>query len=142
MAYLTQDDLMGVLDERELAAIKRDYETDNIDKLPIGITYAENYVKDRIGSRYDMATEYAKTGEDRSTTLLGIISAIAIWKLAVSFPTIQLDGKRHYEYEQALKDLTDITKGTLLYEVLAQPATPIDEGLPVWGSNTNDEIIY
>lgn len=114
MAYITTDDLKTFLDEREIAALKRDYETDGEDKLPDGITYALNYVADRIGNRYDMSAEYAKTGTARSTTLIEAIAHIAIWKMAATFPTVQLDGKRHYNYEDALKTITKIERGEML----------------------------
>lgn len=139
MAYLTSDDLNTFLDEREQAAIKRDYEVDGTDKMPIGINYALNYVKDRLGSRYDMAAEYAKTGSNRNTTLLEILAHIAIWKLAATFPTVQLDGKRHYNYEEALKNLALAEKGQLLNSL---PVLSAESGVPAWGVSESTEIIY
>lgn len=140
MSYLTSHDLKTFLDEREIAAIKRDYEVDGTDKLPVGINYAENYVKDRIGKRYDMAAEYAKTGSDRSTTLLEILAHIAIWKLAATFPTVQLDGKRHYNYEEAMKNLAKVESGQLLTEL--PTITGTTSGDIVFGTSTNTDVIY
>lgn len=140
MSYLTTEDLKTFLDERELEAIRRNYEQDGTDKLPVGIGYAENYLKDRIGTRYDMAVEYAKTGADRSTTLLEILSHIAIWKLAASFPTIQLEGKRHYNYEQALSDITKILKGELLTTL--PTVTTSTNGAVVWGSTDGLDLEF
>lgn len=140
MAYLTPDDLRTFLDEREIAALKRDYEVDGTDKMPIGIDYALNYVRDRIGARYDMTAEYAKTGEARSSTLLEIIAHIAIWKLAATFPTVQLDGKRHYNYEEALRDLARIESGKLLSTLPLIENTTVGE--VVHGTSTNFDVIY
>jgi len=140
MSYLTTSDLKTFLDEQELQAIRRDYETDGIDKLPIGISYAENYVKDRIGTIYDMAVEYAKTGADRSTTLLEIIAHIAIWKLAATFPTVQLDGKRYANYEQALNDIKEILAGRLLSTLTT--VTTSTQGVSSWGSSTELDIEF
>jgi hypothetical protein len=141
MAYLTSDDLKTFLDDKELAAIKRDYEKDNTDKLPIGISYAENYVKDRLAHRYNIAAEYAKTGADRSTTLIEVLAHIAIWKLCATFPTVQLDGKRHYNYEKALEDLNTIAKGSLLSTL---PALTVETqaGAVVYGQSTETDLIY
>ena len=139
MAYLTSEDFNQFLDERELATIKRDYELDGIDKLPVGINYAMNYVADRLGNRYNMATEYAKTGTNRNTTLLEILAHIAIWKLTATFPTIQLDGKRHYFYEEALKNLSRAERGQLLTGL---PLKDAEAGTAVWGTSTETETIY
>lgn len=139
MSYLTSDDLKTFLDERELATIKRDYETDGIDKLPVGISYAENFVSDRLGNRYDMATEYAKTGIDRNSTLLEILAHIAIWKLTSTFPTVQLDGKRHYFYEEALKNLTLAERGGLLTGLPIKDETG---KAVIWGYVQGSEVIY
>lgn len=138
--YLTTDDLRTFLDEREIAALKRDYEVDGGDKLPTGITYAQNYVRDRIGARYDLAAEYALTGSNRSTTLMEIIAHIAIWKLAAVFPTIQLDGKRHYNYEEAKRDLERIAAGKLQVTIPLIENTTVGE--VVHGTSTNFDVIY
>lgn len=138
--YLTTADLNTFLDESEIAALKRDYETDGTDKMPIGISYAENFVKDRLASRYDVTAEYAKTEEARSTTLMEVIAHIAIWKLAATFPTVQLDGKRHYNYTQALDNLELIAKGKLLTTL---PALTESLGnAAVYGQSTQTEVIY
>ena len=139
MAYLTTEDLKVFLDEREIAALKRDFENDQTDKLAVGIDYATNYITDRLGTRYDMATELAKTGADRSTTLLEVMSHIAIWKMAATYPTVQLDGKRHAFYQEAMENLTRIEKGKLLAGLPVESATV---GQPVWGVSTDSELIY
>jgi hypothetical protein len=139
MSYLTADDLKAFLDEREIATIKRDYEADGLDKMPVGIAYAENYVQDRLANRYDMQAEYAKTGTDRNSTLLEILAHIAIWKLTSTFPTVQLDGKRHYFYEEALKNLTLAEKGNLLTSL---PIKYNDGKAVIWGYVQGSETIY
>lgn len=139
MAYLLTTDLKGFLDERELAALKRDYEADGTDKLLIGITYAENYVADRLGAIFSISAEYAKSGTARSTTLLEILAHIAIWKVAATFPTITLEGKRFYFYETALKDLDKIARGELAVNLSPLTETP---SVIRWGESTETEIIY
>lgn len=142
MSYITKDDLKAFLDEREIAALKRDYEKDEVDKTETGIGYAMNYVKDRLAV-FDVDTEYLKTGEDRSTTLMEIICHIAIWKLAATFPMVQLDGKRHAFYESALEDLKKVAKGEIVIDSLALKA--VDSPIPssvVWGvSDATENII-
>jgi hypothetical protein len=142
MAYVTTDDLKQYLDQQEIEALRRDYEDDGIDKLPQAITYAENYVADRLAQMYDIRSELAKAGTSRNTTLQGIIAHIAIWNLCASFPTVQLDGKRHYHYDQALAMLAEIEKGKLLAAYL--PAWPQEprRGEVVWGSNENIDIKF
>ena len=139
MAYLTTEDLKVFLDEREIAALKRDFEADEVDKLAVGITYATNYITDRLGTRYDMTTELAKIGTARSTTLLEVITHIAIWKMAATYPTVQLDGKRHAFYQEAMDNLTRIEKGQLLAGL---PVESASTGQPTWGVSTNSEVIY
>jgi len=143
MAYLTIQDLATFLDENEIQALQRDTENDGENKIPSGISYAENYVKDRISHVYDMATEYAKTGDNRSTTLLEILAHLAIWKLAASFPLVQIDGKRHYNYEQALADLKDIAAGRLLSEHLPKLSDETENaGTIRSGNSSENELIY
>ena len=139
MTYLTTEDMAAFLDEREIAALKRDYEADGTDKLPIGISYAENYVKDRLAFKYDLATEYGKIEANRSTTLLEILAHIAIWKLCATFPTVQLDGKRHYNYEQALKDLDKIARGELGSTI---PLKATAKEAIQWGTTNQTDVIY
>ncbi len=146
--YVTTEDLKTFLDEREIAALKRDYETDEVDKLESGLNYAINYVKDRLSPYYDMETELAKTPtivenvptDPRSTTLMEIISHIAIWKLAITFPTVQLDGKRDYNYKEAMSNLDLISKGKLL-ATLPPLASGTTTGI-VYGHGTENELIY
>ena len=139
MSYITTNDLNLFLDEREIAALKRDKETDGTDKIPVGISYAENYVKDRLSNRYDIGAEYAKTGDKRNTTLLEVLAHIAIWKLCATFPTVQLDNKRHYNYEQALNDLKQIAKGDLCTNL---PINDPTASTPIFGTSTNFDVNY
>jgi hypothetical protein len=139
--YLTTADLNTFLDDREIAAIKRDYEADGVDKTPIGINYAESFVNDRLSSRYDMDIELSKALGDRSSTLMEIIAHIAIWKLAATFPTVQLDGKRHYNYQTALDNLALISNGKLLTSL--PPLRSGEAGnAAIYGQSTETEVIY
>lgn len=140
--YITTDDLKAFLDEGELAAIRRDYEMDGVDKLHSGIEYAEGYVHDRLALIYDINSELGKTGSSRNKTLQEIIIHISIWKLCVTFPTVQLDGKRHYMYEQAMKHIDEIEKGKLLASYLPQWPTKPRRSEVVWGSNKNFDLKF
>lgn len=142
MAYITTDDLKQYLDQDEIAALRRDYEDDGVDKMPSAITAAENFVADKLAQMYDIRSELGKTGTSRNTTLLGIIAHIAIWNLCATFPTVQIDSKRHYHYEEALKLLEEIEKGKLLAAYLPQWPSEPRRGNVVWGSNTQFDQIY
>lgn len=140
MSYITTTDLKAFLDEREIAALKRDYEADQVDKTQQGIDYAMTYVQDRLGA-FDLQAEYAKEGTERSSTLMEIIAHIAIWKLAATFPMVQLDGKRHAFYEEALENLKRIARGELLITSLSlKPAGAIPADVR-WGVSTETENI-
>jgi hypothetical protein len=139
--YLTTEDLNTFLDEREIAAIKRDYEADQVDKIPVGISYAENYVKDRLCSRYNMEIEYGKPLGEKSSTLMEIIAHLAIWKLAATFPTVQLDGKRHFNYQTALDNLELIAKGKLLTSLPTLRPEQMGNAA-IYGQSTETDVIY
>ena len=141
MSYLTETDLRQFLGQNELAALKRDYENDGVDKLPISIRYAEDYVAARLRSSFDIETELQKTELDRSTTLLEILAHIAIWKLAATFPTVEIDGKRHYFYEMALEQLKDIEAAKILLE-LPEISEEIKIDTIRYGTNTDLDIKY
>lgn len=140
MAYTTTADFKILLDEHETEAIRRDYEKDGVDKLKLGMAYAETYVSDRLGQRYDMATEYVKTGADRNLILIDLICKVAIWQLCQVFPTVRLDGKRDVAYQSAMADLKEAQKGNLLHD-LPTIETPSTTGLPQYGADDN-AIIY
>lgn len=140
MSYITTIDLSAFLDEREMAALKRDYERDQVDKMAAGIAYAMNYVRDRL-SVFDIDAEFVKTSTARSTTLIEIITHIAIWKLAATFPMVQLDGKRHAFYEGALEDLKRIAKGEIIIADLPLKDSDIQPSAAQWGYTTETENI-
>lgn len=142
MSYLTPTDLKAFLDEAEFRALRRESETDGVDKLPSGINYAENYVKDRLSSRYNVQNEFDKTGTDRSTTLLEVVGHIAIWKLCATYPTVQIDGKRHYFYEQALETLDKIAKGLINIDSLQIANSTTPSGVSVNGYSPETELNY
>lgn len=140
MSYITTEDLKAFLDEREMAALKRDYETDQVDKTQQGVAYAMTYVQDRLAA-FDLVDEYAKEGEERSTTLVEIIVHIAIWKLTATFPMVQLDGKRHVFYQEALDNLKRIAKGEMVIGSLSL-RDPGSIPAPIrWGVSTETENI-
>jgi hypothetical protein len=142
--YLTIDDLKTFLDENEILALQREYEADGIEKIPQGIEFAEQYVRDRLNSIYNMDAELSKTGNSRSKTLLEIIAHIAIWKLAIVYPTVQVDSKRNYNYEDAMKNIDLIAKGQLLTNLpaIADSGTDQKPGGIRYGFSTETEIIY
>lgn len=142
MAYLTTEDLKTFLDQQEIEALRRDYEDDGTDKLPSAISYAQNYVRDRLAQMYDIHSELGKTGSGRNSTLQEIIAHIAIWKLCATFPTVQLDGKRHYHYQEALSQLAEIEKGKLLAAYLPHWPSEPRRGDAVWGTNTSLDLIF
>ena len=141
MSYTLPSDFTLHLDEHELEAVRRDYEKDGKDKLKIGIEYAETYVKDRLSERFDMDTEYAKTGDDRNEILLEIIICITIWKVTQVFPTVQLDEKRHACYMDAKQMIKEAQKGELLKDVPTNE-TPSTSGLPQYGVSDENELLY
>lgn len=138
MSYITENDLKTFLDEREINALKRDDEKDEVNKIDTGISYALSYVKERLAA-FDVDQEYNKTGEERSKTLMEIIIHIAIWKLAATFPFVQIDGKRHAFYEEAMENLKRIAKGEIIIGTLRSKAVVVNQSEAYWGVSEQTE---
>ena len=112
MAYITKDDLKNFLYSEDIEQLDRSDELSNF--IEAGIGFAESYLKDRIGNIFDLDTEFQKSGDERSNTLIEVISHIAIWKLCLSSPLVDTEGKKHFNYEWALEQIKLIEQGKLL----------------------------
>lgn len=140
--YITSDDLKAILTEDEIITLQRKDETDEQDKTSLALNTSENYIRDSLGSKYDIDKELARTGANRKQTLVNIALHIAVWELCQAFPFVTLDDKRHYNFETAKADLERIRQGKLLTTL----DNYIDEetvgGLPQSGISDNNELTY
>jgi phage gp36-like protein len=98
--------------------------------VELHINEALSYIQSRLSTKYDILTEFAKTGEDRHPLLVKYAKDIAIYFLYDLPESIPL--KRVKAYEDAIKWLDDLNKG---FAVLAgvDPA-PISDDHPPLGS--------
>lgn len=113
--YITETDLLNSLEASDIDDARRTAEMGGDPNKAVNeaITYAVNYVSQRIGHIYDTASEFAKVGTARSSTMVDIVCDIAIWKLFKPFITVTEDGKQYKNYAHALKNIDLIEKGSL-----------------------------
>jgi hypothetical protein len=127
MAYITENDIKNFLYSQDVAELDRSDEG-IANFIGTAISYAENYVRDRAGSMYDLDVEFQKSGDERKTTLIEIIAHLAIWKLCLVSPLVDAEGKKHYNYEWALDQLKLIERGSLLTD------------LPLYTDDAGDDV--
>lgn len=130
MAFINKTDITRYLD---LSTI--DQLTDSTDSIvDEAIKDAEDRIREKISPRYDMATEFAKTGDDRNRSLMKHCISLAIYNL---FQRVYIDvvpEGRVVAYEEAESWLNDVYMGKINVEL-----TTVDEenekGWPLrWGS--------
>lgn len=132
MAFISKTDLIRYIDE-----IQIDQLTDSNDTIVTeAISDAEERITERISQRIDTAAEFAKTGADRSRSLMNHTINIAIYYLFNRLYTDVLPEGRVNGMQTAEAWLEDVSKGNITVNL-----TKVDEaaqsGWPVrWGSYT------
>ncbi|MFC0182528.1 Protein of unknown function [Pseudarcicella hirudinis] len=119
MAYVTTTDLNAALYEEIQQSISRD----NSNPPETAINNAMDLVAAKLSLRYNIAAEFAKTGDSRNSLLVMYVRDIAIYflyKLPESVPA-----KRKFAYEEAISFLLECQQGLSVIQGL-DPA-PVSE---------------
>ena len=140
MEYIEEKDLNQYITEEQLERFRRIDESTGVDYVTKSIEEAENYIKRRLNYKYDIDTEFAKTGGDRDQTLIRIICLIALHNLTIPFELHDEEGKYYQQYQRAMEDVMKIEKGTLLSDILTFQDTDKQEIL--YGKSDNAELKY
>ncbi len=130
MAFIDKTDI-----ERYLEADTIDQLTDSNDAtVNEAILDAEERIREKISPRYNMDVEYAKTGTDRSRSLMKHCINLAIYFLFERLYIDVLPEGRVVAYNEAEKWLDDVYEGRLNV-TLATNDDDNEEGWPFrWGS--------
>lgn len=136
--YITEKDLQKYLTDSQRLTVKRQGEANNIDYVEEAIDTAQSYVRDRLGYKYDMDTEFAKEGTERNRTLISIIAMLAIKELLIPFDLY--DDGREDQFAEANAKLDMIESGTLLSDVL--PAMDPETRRIYYGTNDDYDLRY
>lgn len=118
MAFFTKTDVERALDTYvidELTDTNNTYVTD-------AISDAEQRVREKIGPRYNLDVEFAKTGANRHRSLLKHAIAISIYYLYERLNTRVLPEAKVTAWENAEIWLSDVYKGRVSVDL-----TPNDE---------------
>jgi phage gp36-like protein len=101
--YITETDILKGIYPEELDAIKRDGA--DVDQA---ILEATEEVLSYICDRYDMTTEFAKTGNARNNRIINLVRDIAIYNLFKNSSPNKISDIRQNIYKDAVKALERI----------------------------------
>jgi phage gp36-like protein len=132
MAFIFKTDLT-----RYLEADTIDQLTDSTDTIvEEAIKDAEERIKEKISPRFNMVTEFAKTGTDRHRSLMKCCINLSIFYLFQRVHIDVLPEGRENAYEEAETWLNDVYKGKLNVDLATVDETK-EKGWPLrWGSQT------
>ena len=132
MAFLAKSDLLSYIDESTI-----DQLTDNTDSyVDDAILTAEDRIREKIQPRFDLVTEYAKTGTDRNRSLMKHCINLSIYYLFQRLYTDILPEGRIEAMSEAEKWLDDAYKGVIMLD-LTKNDEENETGWPLrWGSAT------
>ncbi|WP_448529163.1 phage protein Gp36 family protein [Raineya sp.] len=75
---------------------------------------AQSFIETHLRSKYDVATIFAQTGDDRHKDIVMIMIDIVIYYLVMRVSPKQAQETRVKLYEDACKWLTDVRKGNIV----------------------------
>ena len=112
MAYIDRSDCLKVIGKAQLEQLEKD-EPDLIQDLSdVGEVYISNYISDM----YDLATEFAKVGNDRDSMLKQIAIAIVAYYAFQRVASDQIPDIRVKAYDDAIQSLEKSQKGQLYFK--------------------------
>ncbi|BAQ92536.1 putative Head-Tail Connector Protein [uncultured Mediterranean phage uvMED] len=132
MPFLVKADLYNYLDQSTIDQI-----TDNTDSyVEEAILCAEDRIKEKISPRYDLQTEFAKTGTDRNRSLLKHCANLAIYYLFQRLYTDVIPEGRVEGMDMAESWLDEAYEGKIQLS-LATNDEASEQGWSMrWGSKT------
>jgi len=132
MAFIFKTDISRYLEVETI-----DQLTDSTDTIvEEAIKDAEERIVEKISPRFNMVTEFAKTGTNRQRSLMKCCISLSIFYL---FQRVQIDvlpEGREFAHQEAEKWLDDVYKGKLNVDLATVNETK-EKGWPLrWGSQT------
>lgn len=130
MPFLDKDDVKRGLDEYIIDEL-----TDSNDAIvDEAIKDAEGRVREKISPRYDLDTEFSKTGAARNRSLLKHCIALTIYYLYERLNTRVMPEAKVTSWENAELWLNDVYKGKIKVDLATNDETN-QKGWPIrWGS--------
>lgn len=107
MAFIAKADLLDYVESAQLAIISQ---TDDTIITRI-IARAESEVSFYLAHRFDLATEFAKSGDSRHQFLLGLCIDVALYHLFTTVVPRNIPQIRFDRYDQAKIDLKEAQRG-------------------------------
>jgi phage gp36-like protein len=134
--YVTTEDIQKWVADDDLSVINE--QQDEI------IADAEEFVRDSLNHIYDIDQEYAKVGRERKSTLVNLICHIAIFNMHQKVSPRNIPETRGLNYEEAVRQLKEIEKGSLLSDLPKQADEEKQKGTgkPVYGFSSYTNQIY
>jgi|GEM_PF-6605350 len=138
MSLVTTDDFTDSLYAEVITTVDRDGD----DLLQAAIDTAEEEIKDMISNRYNVATDFAKSGTARNRYLMKLIKDLAVWEfLKVSSALTNTD---YWDRRQqdARRDLLKIHDGRVIPASWTLLTTPVNapNTIEVVGSRTQRDL--
>jgi len=132
MAFIIKTDLYRYLEQSTI-----DQLTDSTDSIVTeAIADAEDRIREKISPRYNLTTEYAKTGTNRHRGLMKCAINLAIFNLFQRVHIDVLPEGREFAHQEAEKWLDDVFKGRLNVTLTTNDEAK-EQGWPLrWGSQT------
>lgn len=112
MAYLTSADFLTQIREINLKRILDTHTPDASPELAAASEAAVQQLKSMLSSKFDTASIFSKTGQDRNAWLVEYAVSIALYILYKRLPGHKVPAKIETSYKDAIKLLTEVANGT------------------------------
>jgi phage gp36-like protein len=130
MNFLTNQDLYAVITPDALSEISAASAT----SLETAEEFAKSQVETYINTKYDTNAVFAATSTARHKTIVMCMVDLCLYHLHSGLAGRNIPELRRMRYEDAIKTLRDINKGTLAPKGLPQPDDDADDNTPgIWG---------
>ena len=104
--------------------------------IDFSIEDAENYAKEYLRPRFDVETEFLKTGIDRNKSLLNVLVHISIYLMFERLNTNVLPEARSDSYNRSIQWLKDVSSGKLETTLTEKTSPENEKGYAIrWGSS-------
>jgi len=129
MSFLTADDYGPQIKQEQLDVVLQG----TASALPSAEVFAQQFIESYLRNRYDVATIFAATGEERSKLIVTYMVDIALYTVHSRHGRVQMPEKRIVRYEQAEAWLKAVAAGKITASL---PLLPVKEapGRFKWGS--------
>jgi hypothetical protein len=136
--YVSEVEIKSCLKSESIDQLAIDTAATRINKITESISFAENYVRNRLSQTHQIDSELSKNGDSRIAIIKNIIISIALHNLKGFMPEIEVNSKDIYFYTQAEYMLKSIANGSLAVTGLTQA----ENQAPVCAFGVSNEVIY